>query len=476
MSTLRAPWTAELPELTPATAATPAATLMGRRTNVVRLMIVAAIWALPLLRPAGPGNSGPVDVVLVAAITLALLWIAGRAQIVRFPYALPAGLTILGGAVASIVTYAHGYGSVGGGLVGLSQDVFVLVWVFTVANLGREPDLLRAMTRAWALSGTTWAAVMMIGVIGHISLLSGETAANGVRAAFTLNDPNLAANYFICSLLVLRAARYPRRPWLRWICCAVILTAIVFTGSNGGLVALVVATLLGFIFRLARRRGAAAVLVSAAIAVTSVAVVSNIDIGHIVSRAQTSAPILKDSIGRQAESANSRTTILSQTMRLYFTADTPFGVGPGGTKAAFHAHLYPYVKAAHDDYMAGVVENGLLGGVALIILLVMVAARCGRIVTRGLRPAYAAIIPRPELLQAAAVAILLSAMFYQILHFRHVWALFGIVAALDLWGRADRNGCDGGPAGEPDVARGVNSMPSSPRPGPAASDFRAGPP
>ena len=28
----------------------------------------------------------------------------------------------------------------------------------------------------------------------------------------------------------------------------------------------------------------------------------------------------------------------------------------------------------------------------------------------------------------------LSAMFYQVLHFRHLWALLGIVAALDLWG------------------------------------------
>ena len=49
---------------------------------------------------------------------------------------------------------------------------------------------------------------MIIGVFAHIPLLSGEIARNGVRAAFTLGDPNLAANYFICSLLVLRAARY----------------------------------------------------------------------------------------------------------------------------------------------------------------------------------------------------------------------------------------------------------------------------
>jgi hypothetical protein len=31
----------------------------------------------------------------------------------------------------------------------------------------------------------------------------------------------------------------------------------------------------------------------------------------------------------------------------------------------------------------------------------------------------------------------ISATLYQVLHFRHLWALLGIVAAVDLWGRRD---------------------------------------
>ena len=52
-------------------------------------------------------------------------------------------------------------------------------------------------------------------------------------------------------------------------------------------------------------------------------------------------------------------------------------------------------------------------------------------------------LPRPELLGAAAGAVLLSALFYEVLHFRHVWALFGLIAAVELWGRRDapRRGC-----------------------------------
>jgi len=114
-------------------------------------------------------------------------------------------------------------------------------------------------------------------------------------------------------------------------------------------------------------------------------------------------------------------------------------VGPGGTKAALQAEQAPYVKEAHDDYLAAVVERGLLGGVALVWLVALVVVRARRIGRRdALRPEFAAVLPRPELLGAAAGAVLLSALFYEVLHFRHVWALFGLIAAAELWGRRPR--------------------------------------
>ena len=62
---------------------------------------------------------------------------------------------------------------------------------------------------------------------------------------------------------------------------------------------------------------------------------------------------------------------------------------------------------------------------------------------RPLRREFAEVFPRPELLGAAVIGMFMSAMFYQVLHFRHLWALLGIVAALDLWGRRER--CAGPP-------------------------------
>jgi len=418
----------------------PASPAGGRRRDMVKMVLVAAIASLPFLVPAGIGNTAPADVFLAAAIFVSALWFSSRCQPMRFPYLFPIGLSILAGALASTVAYSDAYVSVGGGLVTLIQDAFLLAWAITIANVGRDPALLRTVTRAWVISVTCWATLMIIGVFGHIDVLSGETTRNGVRAAFTLADPNLAANYFICSLLVLRAARYPRRRALRWLCCALILTAIFLTGSNGGALVLVITTVLGALFTLARRWGAAPAVITACVLIlVMVGIAPHVHVQGIVQQAQASSPLLKDSIGRQAESTGSRSTVLQETARLYFNDDTPFGIGPGGTKAAFAAHQFGYVKMAHDDYAAAPVERGVLGGVALICLLVIVATRCRRIATRPLRPEYADIFPRPELLGAAVIGMFLSAMFYQVLHFRHLWALLGIVAALDLWGWRERD-------------------------------------
>jgi O-antigen/teichoic acid export membrane protein/O-antigen ligase len=430
---------------------TPARPQMSRRANMVKVVMGIAIWSLPMLRPAGPGNTAPADLFLGLAILVTALWFASRSQVMRFPYMFPVGLSILAGALASTIAYRHAYVSVGGGLISLIQDAFLLAWCIGIANVGRDPALLRSMARAWAISATCWAALMAVGVFGHIGFLSGQDLRNGVRAAFTLGDPNLAANYFICSLLVLRATQFPRRRVLRWVCCAVIITAAILTGSNGGALVLIVTTVLGALFRMARRRGVAPAVITAAVLALAVLLIApRVPVQSIVARAQGSSQFLNDSIGRQAESSGSRSMILSQTEQLYLTFDTPLGIGPGGTKTAFQQHQFSYVKMAHDDYAASLVERGVLGAVALVCLFVIVIARCRRIASRGLRPSYASVFPRPELLGAAVIGMFISAMFYQTLHFRQLWTLLGLIAAVDLWGRRDSQGT---PADEPEADR-----------------------
>jgi hypothetical protein len=57
------------------------------------------------------------------------------------------------------------------------------------------------------------------------------------------------------------------------------------------------------------------------------------------------------------------------------------------------------------------------------------------VVTRPLAPEFAALFPRTSPLVGAVVGLAVSASYYQILHFRHVWTLLAIIAALFVWAR-----------------------------------------
>jgi hypothetical protein len=425
-----------------------------RRRTATQIGVVLAVCVLPLLRPAGPGNTGLVDLGLIMVMLVAALWLSGHGHVVRLPYAVPVGLSLLGGTLAGLAA--------GGGSLALLQDVFLFGWAVAIANLGRSAELLGTLVRAWALSVTGWAALLVVGVLWHLSWLSGQTGLDGSRASLTFGDPNLAANYFLCGLLVLRAGQVPRRTGPRVLCCAVIVTAIVLTGSNGGMSALLIVSLAGWLFRLVRSgQTAAAVLIACVLVTIGTVGLSTVNLASIAAKARQSSSLLRDSIGRQAESGGSRDMLAREGIALWMRRDSPIGLGPGGTKAALLADQVSYVKEAHDDYVAAVVERGVLGGVGLITLLALVVVRARRIGLRdALRPEFAEVIPRPELLGGAAAAMLMSAFFYEVLHFRHVWALFGLIAAIELWGRV------GHPAG---IRRGQSALGSVP-PAAAASE------
>ena len=54
-----------------------------------------------------------------------------------------------------------------------------------------------------------------------------------------------------------------------------------------------------------------------------------------------------------------------------------------------------------------------------------------------LDPGFARVVTHPEFLAGALVAVAVSSLTHEVLHFRYVWPLFGLVACLYLWARSD---------------------------------------
>ncbi len=410
------------------------APLAVRRLARWRVTVVAlgvAMSSLPLLRPSGPGNTGLVDLALLAAMLTTVHLASAQKLRLRFPYAVPAALTVVAGGTAVLMAQT-GSTAVTRSALALLQDLFVFGWAASIATVGQDRRVLRVMFHAFAFSALAWAIVLIVGELLGISWITGITARDGVRASLTFGDPNLAADYFICGLFVLRACQVPRRRGLRFLCCTLIVTAIVLTLSNGGILALTVATVLGGLFALARRRGlVAAMTVGLAIVLVAGVAIKTVNIRGWVSSVEQSDTLIRDSLGREAESSGSRSALASESIHLWMHSTSMFGYGPANTEAQLRRTGAAYVKEAHDDYMATLLERGIVGGLALVILMALVAVRARRIAgPGGLSPELRDIVPRPELLGAACIALAMSAMFYEVLHFRHVWAVLGLVAAL----------------------------------------------
>jgi O-Antigen ligase len=389
-----------------------------------------AMATLPLLVPAGPANVTPADVFIAAAVVASAVWAWKVRHVWRYPFLAAIAIYVVGGAIGAVVGPVPG-----AGVLALVQDITLLFWCWAIVNVCSTPRRLQIVLGAWAYSALVWTAVLVAGLVTGMKVLSGETVREGARTTLTLSDPNYAGNYFFISLMIVLASGRPRRLSARIAACVMLGVAIVSTGSNSAFASLASATAAFFLLRLYRRRGARPALIAlACIAVVGYAGASTIRFSSIQQWAQRSSySFLRDGIGRGDTAIAERSTILSESLHLYRQGGI-LGQGPGSTKTRLAAAQAPYVKEAHDDYVATLLERGVIGSVGLILLLAGLLQRSFATVTRPLVRGFASVVPYPSALVAGVIGALVGSAFNELLHARHVWALFAIVAALSVWG------------------------------------------
>lgn len=411
--------------------------------RVALVLAAAAVSTLSFLQPTGPGNSSPTDAALVVAIGAVAVWAYVSRSRIRTPFGISVGLLIIAGCISGIVGPAlratTGPVDVSypeNALLAVTQDLFLLCWCLALVNLARSATALRVILAAWIYGAAVAAALLVVGVVFGITALSGISPHLGVRAQGHFGDPNMAANYFALSIFVLWSSANPRRTWLRACLLALFMVAMVFTGSNGAFLNLGIGIAFVLLVEVRRRFGLMAVVAAACLALVIVAgtakLVNVVDIQR--SARDSGIPILHDWIGRSDSSASQRVVILQEAWNL-FQQSGPIGAGPNSTKALLQDSLAPYPHQAHDDYVAAVVERGVLGGIALIVLICAIAFRAGQVLRGRLRPDFAAVVPRREPLIGALLGLAVAAAYYEVLHFRHLWALLAVIAILHLWGR-----------------------------------------
>jgi lipopolysaccharide/colanic/teichoic acid biosynthesis glycosyltransferase/O-antigen/teichoic acid export membrane protein len=399
----------------------------GSAERAAVLTLVAAIAFQPILHPTGPGNSSPVDVLTVASIVTALVWMAGTHRKLRAPYFFPVTLYVAAGAASGLVSSLPNTA-----LLTLAIDALLFTWCLAVVNVLSAPRAMRYAVATWSWSGIAWAAVAIIAWAGHITFLEGVTAAEGNRVMFTFGDPNYASWYWGSTILVVFAARTPAKRWIRVTGYLMLLWALILTESNGGMLALCAGVAFLLLVRGHRRHGWAGVVaagLSVGLAVSAFFTV--LPLNELRQwAANSNQPLLVNSIGRSAQSTSERSLLIRESIQLYERSDGIFGVGPASTKPLTAALLYPYANEAHDDYLAALSERGALGLFAFLLLAASAAARAAPVIRRPLPAPFAAAVPRPAGIVAALITVSLNSFYEEVQHFRPLWLLLAIVAVL----------------------------------------------
>ena len=409
-----------------ADARAPEVTRSEALSRLAPLAVGVAVALLPLLRPVGPGNSAPVDIAIIFAIGVTFLAVIASRLPIRLPYVVPVGLLVIGGAIGALL-----HEPTTAAALALAQDVLLFLFGAAIVNACRTPREIGAVLRTWSLSATVWAALLVVAVVIGDQGLAGITARTGSRAALTFGDANLAASYFVISFLVVAAARTPRRRVMRVGAYAVLGTAILLTGSLGGMLSLAVALALLAVRAVVRRFGAMAAVAIVLLVGPVVFVGVRGAYDALTAAAQDPNSMLHDSFGRVTASSEGHDQILGEDLHLLGSASL-FGEGPTSTKGVLAREQVIYVKEAHNDYLATALERGALGMIAIVVLVGAIVMRSRQALARGHEPAMALAVPGLPALLAALVAVACTGMFYEVLHFRQVWALFGVVAAIAL--------------------------------------------
>src|SRR3954447_26783245 len=272
----------------------------GPRPGPAVVAIVVLTLALtPLVNPKGPGHAALVDVLMALSIFSIFAWALRNRVAVRLPYVVPMAGLMLTGLAAALMSVAPT-----NGILAIAQEIFLLLWCGALVTFCRTPAGLRVVLRAWALSATAWAAVLVLAVAGDVSFLLGTTPGGGGRVRMFFDHPNMAGGYFMIGVFVVVAAGDPRRLWLRSGAVALLLGAVLLTGSNAALLSLGAGGLVTLFLHVLGRSG----LIKAT-AVVSI-VVAGLGLGWFTigaplldAAAQSDNSLLRYSLGRADRSA-----------------------------------------------------------------------------------------------------------------------------------------------------------------------------
>jgi O-antigen ligase len=401
--------------------------------SVFEVLVPLSVVLTPILIPPIGANAVPGDIVNTILIVVGLIWTLRARVPLRIPLGVGFSLFVLGGLIAlprSIDPLVSA--------VTIAQDVYLFAWFVVLSNIlrARMGWGVELAAQVWIFTAALAALAASLAPLAHpqylSSLLGWPTVDAAGRSMTTFRNPNLAATYFAVSLFVLWASPAPAKKAAKGLLTVPFLLALVATASNTALVCVACGAALAVVLAILQRLR---IGVAAVFALLSGALLLLAFLPQMWARGSPGmlesferSRILSRSLGRLDDSIGDRRQRWQQNVYL-LGGEIVFGIGPGASPQTLAALEAPVIGELHNDYLAALLERGLVGSlgvVALCITTLWLSSRLKRQAQRCTRRWNV------NALVGCTVTVWLSALSLEILHLRHVWLFFALVASLSF--------------------------------------------
>jgi O-antigen ligase len=356
---------------------------------------------------------------LVFAVVIALAFVTGRLALER----VPLSVTLL----VSVFFALNLLASVEATDPARAATFFGITLYLGIFGLWLAAYVASARRARIVLLGYLGAAVLSAGVASLALLVAfpgAEAFVSGPRAQGLFKDPNVFGPFLVpAALILMEETVAPRLLRLRLATklalLSVLTVGIVFSFSRAAWLNLAVGTLvLLTVLALRRGGGRRALALLAATLIAGVALFGAL-------QATSSLEFLQYRASFQAYDTQ---RFDAQRAGLELAAAHPLGIGPGQFERASEI-------SAHSTYVRTIAEEGVLGMLVVLGLMLLTLGFAARNVARGV-DTYG--IGSAALL-AAWCGLLANSFFVDTLHWRHLW----LIAALVWAGTALRTGYPG---------------------------------
>lgn len=354
----------------------------------------------------------------VFAVVIAVALVTGRLRLDRLPRLV--ALTLGGLTALNVLSFAAA-DSLGVGVRFASITLYLILFAAWLSGYADRERRGRQIVIAWL-----WIAVISA-ILGSLALalpsfpLRLALIADGSsRASALFKDPNVFGPFLIpVALIVLEELVSPRILRFRMLTGLSILSALsvgmLFSFSRAAWASMLVGTAIVFAVLLLRRRSSGRLLpIMGGLAVVGMVVLSVVVLSGSA-----------DFIGQRAQLQGYDTERFgAQRAGIQLAGEYPLGVGPG--QFQFH-----HPVETHSTYVRVLAEQGPLG---LALWLTLCVGTLGIAIANAIAGRRSAGIGSAALL-GAWVGLMLNSVVVDTLHWRHLWAVAGLIWAGALTGK-----------------------------------------